>query len=267
MNSISLAGRVVLVTGSTQGIGEGIALGCAQAGAAGVCLAGRDEARGERVRAALEAQGCPALFVAGDLSREDDCRSLVQRAVAHFGTVSGLVNSAGATDRGTIEDTSVAQWDRLFALNVRAPFILTQEFVRALRAQGAEGSIVNISSRSSRAGPPFLTAYAASKGALVTLTRNNAHALRRKRIRVNAVNVGWTDTPGEHDIRRREGQAPGWEQRAGAGLPFGRLIEPRDVATLVVYLLSDAAQMMTGSVVDFDQNVIGAYGSDTHPPI
>jgi len=267
MNRVSLEGRAVLVTGATQGIGEGIALGCAEAGAQAVCLAGRDATRGARVAARLEDMGCRALFVAGDLASEADCRSLVRTAFDRFGCISALVNSAGATDRGTVEDTTVAQWDRMFALNVRAPFILTQELVRGLRDSQAKGSIVNISSRSSRAGPPFLMAYASSKGALVTMTRNNAHALRRKGIRVNAVNVGWTDTPGEHEIRRREGQAPGWEHRAAAGLPFGRLIAPRDVATLVVYLLSDASEMMTGSVIDFDQNVIGAYGSDVHPPI
>lgn len=267
MKSIRLDGKALIVTGATQGIGEGVARACAEAGARGVCVAGRDAERGARTQAQLEAMGCAALFVAGDLGREEDCRHLVRAAAARFGTIHGLVNAAGLTDRGTIQDTPVALWDRLFAVNVRAPFILTQEFVRLLGEADVPGSIVNISSRSSRAGPPFLTAYASSKGALVTLTRNSAHALRRRRIRVNAINVGWTDTPGEHEIRLKEGQAPGWTERAGAKLPFGRLLDPDDVATLVAYLLSDAAEMMTGSIIDFDQNVIGAYGSDTHPPI
>jgi NAD(P)-dependent dehydrogenase (short-subunit alcohol dehydrogenase family) len=267
MKSTRLDGKFVIVTGATQGIGESVAMACAESGAAGVCIAGRNADRGTQVEARLAELGCRALFVRGDLAQESDCRHLVDAAMKRFGALHGLVNSAGLTDRGTIESTSVDLWDALFAVNVRAPFVLTQEFVRLTKSAGLPASIVNISSRSSRAGPPFLMAYAATKGALVTLTRNNAHALRRRRTRVNAINVGWTDTPGEQDIRKREGQAPGWTERAGKSLPFGRLLNPADVSTLVVYLLSDAAEMMTGSVIDMDQNVIGAYGADTHPPI
>ena len=267
LKSTRLDAKYVIVTGATQGIGESVALACAESGAAGVCIGGRDAARGAVVASKLNALGCPSVFIQGDLAREADCRSIVDAAMQRFGALHGLVNSAGLTDRGTIEDTPVGLWDQLFAVNVRAPFILTQEFVRQTKSAGLPASIVNISSRSSRAGPPFLTAYAASKGALVTLTRNNAHALRRRRVRVNAINVGWTDTPGEHGVRKREGQAPGWTERAGKALPFGRLLDTADVSTLVVYLLSDAAEMMTGSIIDFDQNVIGAYGSDVHPPI
>lgn len=256
--SVSLAGRVVLVTGSSQGVGEGIARAAAEAGAA-LCITGRNAARAEAVAASLREAGTRAHAAAADLADPDACRRLVAEAEATLGTVDALVNAAGLTDRGRIEDTPVALWDLLFAVNARAPFILTQEVVRRLKAARRPGAIVNIITMSSHGGQPFLTAYSASKGALATLTKNTAHALRRDRIRVNGINLGWTDTPGEHVIQARDGNPPDWLERAEPGQPFGRLIRPRDVAGLAVYLLSDAAAMMTGALIDFDQNVMGAY--------
>lgn len=254
---VSLAGRVVLVTGGTQGIGEGIARAAAEAGAAGICITGRDAARGARVADAL---GVPACFIAADLADAAATARLVEQAEAALGPVDALVNAAGLTDRGTITDTPVELWDRLFAVNARAPFILTQAMARRLKALGRPGAIVNIVTMSSHGGQPFLTAYAASKGALATLTKNTAHGLRADRIRVNGINLGWADTSGEHAIQARDGNPPDWLDRAAPSQPFGRLIEPRDVAGLAVYLLSDAAAMMTGALIDFDQNVMGAYG-------
>ena len=256
---VSLAGRVVLVTGSSQGVGEAIARAAAEAGAGGVCITGRNAARAEAVAASLRSTGTRAHAVVADLADPDACRRIAAEAEAALGPVDALVNAAGLTDRGRIDDTPVELWDRLFAVNARAPFILTQEVVRRLKAARRPGAIVNIITMSSHGGQPFLTAYSASKGDLATLTKNTAHALRRDRIRVNGINLGWTDTPGEHAIQARDGRPPDWLERAGPGQPFGRLIHPRDVAGLAVYLLSDAALMMTGALIDFDQNVMGAY--------
>jgi len=259
MPQISLAGRVALVTGGTQGIGEGIARAAAKAGAAGICITGRDAARGAGVAMALRASGTRAHFVAADLGDAESCGGIVAEAEAELGTVDALVNAAGLTDRGTIEDTPVGLWDRMFAVNARAPFLLTQAVVRRLKAARRPGAIVNIITMSSHGGQPFLTAYAASKGALATLTKNTAHALRHDRIRVNGINLGWAATPGEHAIQAREGKPADWLARAEPAQPFGRLIRPADVGGLAVYLLSDAAAMMTGALIDFDQNVMGAY--------
>ncbi len=259
MISLDLSGKSVIITGGSQGVGEGIARAAAAAGAKGLCLHGRNAERGRKVAQELSAGACRAEFVAGDLGDPAACRALVAEAEKRLGPIDGLVNAAGLTDRGTIDDTSVELWDRLFAVNVRAPFILTQELVRRLKRDRRPGSIVNIITMSSHGGQPFLTAYATSKGALATLTRNNAHALRAHRIRVNGLNIGWTDTPGEHAIQARDGKPADWLATAEARQPFGRLIRATDVATLAVYLLSDAAEMMTGALIDFDQNVMGTY--------
>lgn len=256
---LSIAGRTVLVTGGTQGIGEAIALTAAEAGAAAVAITGRDRERGTKVAAAVMRLGAKSHFTPGDLADEADCRRIVSDSESALGTIDGLVNAAGLTDRGTIEDTSVTLWDRLFSVNVRAPFILTQEVARRLEKAHRPGAIVNIITRSSHGGQPFLCAYSASKGALATLTKNNAYALRSHRIRVNGLNIGWADTPGEHEIQARDGKPKDWLIAAEQRQPFGRLIKPRDVAVAAIYLLSDASEMMTGALVDFDQTPMGAY--------
>jgi NAD(P)-dependent dehydrogenase (short-subunit alcohol dehydrogenase family) len=259
MPKIRLDGRVLLVTGGTQGVGEAIARAAAEAGAAAIAITGRDVARGEAVVADLS-RTTRAHFIAADLAEAAAAPRIVAEASAALGTIDGLVNAAGLTDRGTLEETSPELWDRLFAVNARAPFLLMQQVVRGLNAAGRPGAIVNIITMSSHGGQPFLTAYSASKGALATLTKNAAHALRNARIRVNGINLGWTDTPGEHAIQARDGAPQDWLARAAPQQPFGRLVAPRDVAGLAVYLLSDAAEMMTGSLIDLDQNVMGAYG-------
>ena len=169
------------------------------------------------------------------------------------------MNAAGLTDRGTILGTDIALWDRLFAINARAPFQLIQAVGRRLVAEGRTGTIVNVITMSSHGGQPFLTGYSASKGALAVLTKNTALGLRPHRIRVNGINLGWADTPGEHVIQQKDGNPPDWLEKAQPSQPFGRLLRPSDVAGLATYLLSDAAAMMTGALIDFDQNIMGAY--------
>lgn len=256
---VRLDSRTILVTGGTSGIGEACALGAAEAGAAAVCITGRDAARGAAVVARLQAMGARAHFVAADLADAEAVAGILPQAESALGLVDGLVNAAGLTDRGTVLDTSVALWDRLFAINVRAPFQLTQAVARRLQDAGRRGAIVNVITMSSHGGQPFLTGYSSSKGALATLTKNTALGLRPLRIRVNGINMGWADTPGEHAIQQKDGNPPDWLEKAQPAQPFGRLLRPGDVAGLATYLLSDAAEMMTGALIDFDQNVMGAY--------
>jgi NAD(P)-dependent dehydrogenase (short-subunit alcohol dehydrogenase family) len=257
--SVRVEGKVFIVTGSTSGIGEGIALELADSGARGVVVTGRDKDRGLKVVSELEKRGASAFFVAGDLAKEADCRAIVKAADDRFHRIDGLVNAAALTTRGSLETSTVELWDLLFSVNVRAPFILCQEAVRRMKRDGRGGAIVNIISVSSHGGEPYLTPYSTSKGALATFTKNVAHQLRKDRIRVNGLNLGWANTPGEHKVQAETGAPNNWLAEAEAKQPFGRLIVPKDVAPLVVHLLSDAASMMTGSLIDFDQVVVGAY--------
>jgi NAD(P)-dependent dehydrogenase (short-subunit alcohol dehydrogenase family) len=255
----SLAGRVIVVTGATQGLGEATARLAAARGAGGIAVVGRDATRGEMVTGDLKGSGTDALFVPVDLSDPDAAERVGAAVDEHFGVVHGLVNAAAETDRGSVWDTTAALIDRLMAVNVRAPMLLLQTAARIMKREGVAGSIVNIGSVASYGSEVFLFPYATSKSALHAMTRNAAFALARDRIRVNLLNPGWMDTPAEDAIQRRyHGAGDDWLARAEAEQPFGRLLKPDEVARGICFLLSDESGMMTGACLDFDQTVIGA---------
>lgn len=257
--AVSLEGKVIAVTGSTQGLGEDIVQLAGKSGASGLIVSGRNRERGEAVTSSLDRSSRRAYFVQAELQDPEACRRIVECADSKFGRLDGLVNAAACTERGTLEDTSAEHWDKFMAINLRAPFLLMQGAVKIMQRESSGGSIVNILSMSAHGGTPNLTPYSVSKGALGTLTRNAANSQRNHRIRVNALNIGWMATPAEHAVQRLEGQPEDWLAKADAGAPFGRILRPRDVATMVIYLLSDEAKMMTGALIDLDQHVMGVY--------
>ncbi|MBZ9732678.1 SDR family oxidoreductase [Mesorhizobium sp. CA18] len=256
---VRLDGKVVLVTGATQGIGRAIAETLARSGAAGLLITGRDQKRGNAVTAELSAMGTPAAFAAADLGDPEAPARLAQACIDLFGRIDGLVNAAGLTDRASFVDATLDDWESLFAVNARAPFFLMQAAIADMKKRGQGGSIVNILSINAHCGSPELAVYSATKGALATLTKNAANAHRFDRIRVNGINVGWTDTPAERVMQAETlGHGPGWLDAANATQPFGRLLSVTDIANLAVFLLSDAAGPMTGALIDQEQWVIGA---------
>ena len=265
MNRID--GRVAVVTGGTQGVGAAIARLFAEAGAAGIVTVGRDVAKGQGVADSITAEtGVPVEVVGADLAVVEDVRRVMAETDARFGRVDILVNAAGMSNRGNLLNTSPELFDTLFSVNVRAPFFLMQDAAKIMMREGIAGVIVNIGSTSERAGQPFITAYCASKGALATLTRNAGFSLVRNRIRVNQLDIGWTNSDNERRLQAEESGDPDFIDKAAPALPFGRLLEPAEIARAVLWVASDDSGMMTGSVIQFDQSVWGGYDGQAPAP-
>lgn len=252
----SLENKVVLVTGATGGIGYAIAEAAAASGAR-VMVHGRDRADADAAAGRLRGRGYRTEAAGGDLIDAEVCRAIVRATVEWGGGIDVLVNNAGNTARGRLEDSSVEFWDAMMAVNVRAPFICLQEAVAWMKTRGG-GSIVNIGSINAYIGAPNLGPYSVSKGALMTLTRNAAAAFGRYGIRVNQLNVGWTLTEGEDRVQRESGKDAGWRAQAAALLPFGRLLTPEEIARAAIYFASDASAVVSGSVMDVEQYPVGA---------
>jgi NAD(P)-dependent dehydrogenase (short-subunit alcohol dehydrogenase family) len=252
-----LTDKVVLVSGGTQGVGAGIVRAAAREGAR-VAFSGRRPDAGDQLVAELG--GDVALFVRADLADPEQALGSVHEVVDRLGRIDCLVNAAGLTTRGTLLDTTPAFFDAQIAVNLRAPFFTMQAAVADMVGRGAPGTIVNLISMASHGGQPYLAPYSAAKAGLAGLTRNAAFAHRWDKVRINGLNIGWTQTEGEDDIQRRfHGADDGWLAEAAAKLPMGKLGQVDEIADFVVFLLSGRSGVVTGSVIDWDQVVIGPY--------
>ncbi|RWE83341.1 SDR family oxidoreductase [Mesorhizobium sp.] len=248
-----------IVTGGAQGIGFAVAEALSDEGCRALVLIGRSQEKGDKAVATLKKSGVDAMFISADVAQVADCRRAVETAIAHFGTVNALVNAAATSARGSLVETSEETFDQIFQTNVRGPFFLMQALVAHLLDRKAPGSIVNVLSMSAHCGQSFLTPYSSSKGALMTLTKNVANAYRSNRIRCNAVLPGWMDTEGEDIVQKKWHAAPDdWLEKAEAAQPMGQLVKPDQLARLISYMVSPQSGVMTGSLVDYDQNVAGA---------
>lgn len=252
-----LRDKVAVITGSGQGIGEGLARLFAEEGAR-VVVSDRKVETGQAVASSLITQGVEAMFIRADVGVEAECRALIDDTIKHFGHIDVLANCVGWSKRGTLEDTSVADWDGIFNINVRGAFICTQQAVKYMKER-RRGSIINIGSVNAYIGEPKLVAYSAAKGALMTLTKNLASYLNRYQIRINQLNIGWVNTPNEHKVKiEEEGKDANWLAEAEQTRPWKRLLLPRDVAYAALYFASDESELVTGSVLDVEQHPVGA---------
>jgi NAD(P)-dependent dehydrogenase (short-subunit alcohol dehydrogenase family) len=244
-----LKDKVVLVTGSTTGIGEGMARFFVREGARVMIHGTRKEAA--LMLAAEIGDACG--FALGPLDDPQVPAQLIAATIARFGRIDGLVNNAAATIRGNLETSDVAIFDRLIAINLRAPFLLIQAALPHFRKQGG-GRVLNIGSVNAYCGEKNLFAYSVSKGGLMTLTRNLADAYGAEGLRVNQLNVGWTLTPNEYELKRKEGLPDDWPAKVPKVFaPSGQLLSPEDIAWAAVYFLSDEAALINGTVLDLAQ--------------
>ena len=250
--------KVVIITGSTQGSGAETAKLFAHRGAYGITICGRNEQQGLEIKSEIESIGSKCIFVKADLNEAEECLNIVKKTDSTFGKINSLINVAGFTERGTILSTTHDNYNRNFNINTKAPFLLMQESIKVMIREKIQGTILNVLSMAMYSGMPFLTAYSGSKAALAIITKNVANGVSGHRIRVNALNIGWTDTPGEDTIQKKfhEG-GEDWLEKAESKVPFKRLTKPIDVARAAAYFCSEESGLVTGSIIDYDQTVNG----------
>jgi NAD(P)-dependent dehydrogenase (short-subunit alcohol dehydrogenase family) len=234
-----LSGQHALVTGGTSGIGRATAEALAREGAR-VLISGRDEARGAEVVATIRAGGGEAEFVRADLESPDDVRALAERARE----VDVLVNNAGVFPAGATHDLPEARFDEAFAVNVKAPFLLTAAIAPRMVARG-RGAIINVTTMAAEFGMPGLSAYGASKAAVKLLTKAWAAEYGPKGVRVNAV------APGPTNTRGTDAMGDGFAAIVST-IPLGRAANPNEIAEAIVFLASGRASYVNGATIHVD---------------
>jgi NAD(P)-dependent dehydrogenase (short-subunit alcohol dehydrogenase family) len=249
MTDKRFAGKIALVTGATSGIGQACAIAFATAGAKVACV-GRKEAALQSVAEQIRAVDSSALAIKADVSAEAEAERVVNETVETFGGIDVLVNAAGHISSGTIENTSLAAWDEMMNVNVRASFQLMQKAVPSLIER--RGNVVNVSSVTGLRAFPGVLAYCVSKAALDQLTRCASLELAAKGVRVNAVNPGVVVT----EIHKRGGMTDeayaAFLEHSKTTHPLGRTGRPEEIAALVLFLASDEASWITGATYSID---------------
>ncbi|KRW57997.1 SDR family NAD(P)-dependent oxidoreductase [Pseudomonas sp. TTU2014-080ASC] len=240
-----LKGKVALITGCSSGIGQGVALAYARAGAKAVVVNFPNESEAANagdVCKSLEELGCTALAVCADVASQHEVAQMVEQSLNAFGRIDILVNNAGITHNHAVEELPVEVWDRVMAVHLRGTFLTTKSVLTLMYKQGS-GRIINTVSQLAYKGAPGLSAYTAAKGAIISFTRSVALEIGAPDITINSVAPGATLTP----ILQ---SAPNETLLAiKAGIPLGRLAEVDDIAPSYVFLASDAGRHFQGQCI------------------
>lgn len=247
---VRLKDKVIIVTGSTTGIGKAIAIRCVEEGAR-VVVHGLEDDLGSEVMSVIGSE--KAILHISDISVEGATTKLTDEAIAAFGKIDAIVNNAAWVVSSDIKSTDLPFLRKVIETNTIAPFALIQSALAHL--QKSRGSVLNIGSVNAWSGEPNLLAYSISKGALTTLTRNLGDTLFREcGIRVNQINPGWVLTEKEIQRKKDQGLREDWYRDiAGVFAPAGRLLSPAEIAAAAVYWLSDESGPVSGQVVDLEQ--------------
>jgi NAD(P)-dependent dehydrogenase (short-subunit alcohol dehydrogenase family) len=246
--------KVILITGSTLGIGKAIANLCLSLGAK-VMIHGRSQ---ENVKAAIESFSASSeqigTCLVDFLAEKDAAEKLIEATVERFGRIDGLVNNAGIYPRCDIDSLNSELFDQVIQVNLKAPMFLIQEATKAFRKQASGGTVLNIGSINAYGGQRDLLVYSASKGGLMAMTHNLGHTLAKEKIRVNQLNVGWTLTETEKATREKEGFSKDWEKQITKTLiPSGKLLRPENIAKHAIFWISDLSAPASGTVCDVEQ--------------
>ncbi|MBV8186397.1 MAG: glucose 1-dehydrogenase [Alphaproteobacteria bacterium] len=247
MELFDLSGRVAVITGGNGGIGLGMALGMARAGAT-IVVAGRDAAKNRAAVEQIEAAGAKACAVAVDVLKEESCRKLIAQSIESHGRLDILVNNAGINIRKQPEQYTLAEWHTVLDSNLTSAFLCSHAAYPHMKQAGA-GKVINIGSMMSLFGAPFATAYAASKGGMVQMTKAMATAWAKDNIQVNAILPGWIDTA---LTRRAREQISTLHDSVLRRTPAGRWGVPDDFAGIAVFLAAAASDFVTGAAITVD---------------
>lgn len=248
--SMRLTNKVIIITGSTTGIGKAIAIRCVAEGAR-VVVHGLEDDLGNEVMSAIGSEN--GVLHISDLSDDGAAKKLTDAAIQSFGKIDAVVNNAAWVVSSDIKSTDLAFLRKVLEVNTIAPLALIQSALPALQKTG--GCVLNIGSVNAWSGEPNLLAYSISKGALTTLTRNLGDTLFRDYgVRVNQINPGWVLTEKEIQRKKDQGLSEDWYRDIpGVFAPAGRLLSPAEIAAAALYWLSDESGPVSGQVVDLEQ--------------
>lgn len=246
LDKFSLKGKVGIVTGASRGIGHGIAMGLAEAGA-DLALMGRAQETIEKAAKDVASVGQKAVAVVGDTSKEEDARWVVDETLKAFGRVDILVNAAGVTSRAPAEEFPVAEWDRIMGVNLRGVYLMSVAVGKEMIKQ-KRGKIINIASLSTYIGIPNASAYVASKGGVGQYTKTLAIEWAKYNVQVNGIAPGYIET----DMTRPLKQNPERNEWILMRTPAKRWGQPEDLAGAAVFLASAASDFVTGHILDVD---------------